>query len=160
MNWKTVSIAVISDRSQQIRAILEEVGCERVVEADDGDGAFVLFALGFVPDVVIVDWMGAHFSGLAVARRIRSTPNLCKVPIVMVSASANYRRVMGAREEGVNTILLEPVTVGALAAKISRLLLPEKQMPSRTTAGRRQARRIVAGRAWFSEAERVSRRPF
>jgi two-component system chemotaxis response regulator CheY len=165
MNWKAISVAVISDRSQLTRDMLTELGCERVVEADDGDGAFVLFALGFIPDVVVVDGAGARFDGLAVASRIRRTPELSRVPIVMVSATADYRRVMGAREVGVNAILLDPVAVGALGARISRLLEPEKQKPWRTTAGRtpagrRHIGRIAAGSAWLSDTERANRRPF
>ena len=56
-----------------------------VIAAGDGDEAFDLI-VEHRPDIVILDWMMPNSSGISVCRRIRSSKELKKLPIIILSA--------------------------------------------------------------------------
>ena len=57
----------------------------RVVEARDGEEA-LLVASEEKPDVVLLDWMLPHLSGIEVCRRLRTRQETRNVPIIMLTA--------------------------------------------------------------------------
>jgi CheY-like chemotaxis protein len=90
-----------------------------VCEAADAEGALDCLQ-EFTPDVVVTDLMMPGVDGLELTRRIRATPGLRDVPVVVMSAWADARAVENARRVGAADVLAKPVDaptlLGCLAA--------------------------------------------
>ena len=67
-----------------LRTVLENPGRE-FMEAADGTQALRI-ALEEHPSLAILDWMMPGLDGLEVAHRIRMTPRISNVPIILISA--------------------------------------------------------------------------
>jgi len=73
-----------SDTRRFISVLLKKRGYN-VIEAEDGlEG--LLKATGTKPDLIIMDLALPEMDGIEVARRIRETPKLSQVPIIVLSA--------------------------------------------------------------------------
>src|SRR6185436_6489133 len=85
--------------TEEALLLLEQHNCE---------GSTDPFAL------VILDWMLPGMNGLDAAARIRSRPETCLLPIIMISAYAGKEEEARCAELGVNVFLRKPVTASSL----------------------------------------------
>ncbi len=69
-------------------------------------------------DVVILDRMMAGIDGMEVLRRIKGTPRLAHVPVVMQTASAAAEEVEEGLRAGAHYYLTKPYTPGALRSVV------------------------------------------
>ena len=67
-------------------------------------------------DAVLLDMRMPGMDGIAVARRIRSDPQLAKVPIVMLTPLNRVAETRGAREAGIERYVVKPVRKANLFA--------------------------------------------
>ncbi len=67
-----------------LRYNLEKQGF-RVEEAGDGEEALTRIS-ELKPDLVLLDWMLPHLSGIEVCRQIRRRPAMRELPVIMISA--------------------------------------------------------------------------
>ena len=75
---------------------------------------------GFRPDLVICDWRMSPVNGIQLAqwlRHAKDSPNPF-VPIIMMTAYAEEERVAEARDAGVTEMLVKPMSVRSLYARI------------------------------------------
>ena len=113
--------ALVVDDSRAIRMILSrtlrELGYE-VREA--GDGREALATLGASPpaDLVMADWNMPVMDGLELLRRIRSSPRLHSVPVVMVTTEAEIDQMTLALQAGATEYVMKPFTKEILADKL------------------------------------------
>jgi two-component system chemotaxis response regulator CheY len=96
---------------------LRELGYE-VREA--GDGREALATLGASPpaDLVMADWNMPVMDGLELLRRIRSSPRLHSVPVVMVTTEAEIDQMTLALQAGATEYVMKPFTKEILADKL------------------------------------------
>ncbi len=113
------SVLLVEDEASQREILtynLESDGYE-VRTATDGEEALLMVSEA-VPDLILLDWMLPHVSGLEVCRRLRQRPETRSVPIVMISArSEEVDRVRGL-ETGADDYMVKPYSVAELMARL------------------------------------------
>ena len=100
--------------------LLLEIGCRQVSEAKDGVSALTRLHNGRF-DIVITDMHLPGLSGLELLKAVRADRTLRRIPVLMVSGSAERDQVLAAASAGVNAYLLKPFTAAMLENKISQL---------------------------------------
>lgn len=98
----SVARILVVDDDEQIRRMLT-LGLERenydVLTAADGVEGLQK-ALNLQPDLIILDLIMPGLSGLEVCQRLRASPQLANVPIVILSATTNLADVSAAQRLG------------------------------------------------------------
>jgi two-component system cell cycle response regulator DivK len=112
------------DNRQMMRRLLEMSGY-RVVEAINGKEAIEV-ASQLRPEVILMDLSLPLIDGLAATRRIRSFPELTKVPIVAVSAHDTADIHSEALAAGCDAYITKPIDYSELEEIIQRLLLEDR----------------------------------
>jgi two-component system phosphate regulon response regulator PhoB len=88
-----------------------------VQRASNGEEALELIAEA-APDLILLDWMMPHVSGLEVCRRLKLRPETRGIPIIMLSArSEEVDRVRGL-ETGADDYVIKPYSVVELMARL------------------------------------------
>ena len=91
--------------------------------AEAGDTAEALeLADRIRPDLVLLDVMMPGGSGLAVIEQLRRHPQLCRTPVVVVSAFATDTDRLAATDAGADAFLGKPFDPDELVAVIEELL--------------------------------------
>ena len=89
----------------------------RVTQADNGEEALISIEED-APDVVVLDWMMPHLSGIETCRRLKIKPETRAIPIIMLSArSEEVDRVRGL-ETGADDYVIKPYSVSELMARV------------------------------------------
>jgi signal transduction histidine kinase len=111
----------------------------------------------FQPDLILLDIMLPGMDGFEVCRRIRSTPPLAEVPIIMLTALDDRDSLLKGIESGADDFLTKPADRRELTARvrtITRLNRYRTLMEQRENI-RQMAERVVA--AQEEERQRISR---
>ena len=106
-----------------LRDVLTAFGVKSIVSVSDGGRAWNELR-HFSPDIAIVDWNMRPVSGLQFVRRVRTgrdSPNLF-LPVIMLTAYSERRRVMMGRDAGVTEFLVKPVTPKRLYDRIAAII--------------------------------------
>lgn len=112
-------VLLVEDEPAQ-RAVLsynlESEGFE-VQVASNGEEALALIAES-APDLILLDWMMPHVSGIEVCRRLKARPETRAIPIIMLSArSEDVDKVRGL-ETGADDYVIKPYSVTELMARL------------------------------------------
>ncbi|MGH7038251.1 MAG: phosphate regulon transcriptional regulator PhoB [Stellaceae bacterium] len=103
-----------------LRYNLEKEGFA-VAEAGDGEEALLQIAERR-PDIVLLDWMLPHVSGLEVCRQIRRSPQTRDLPVVMLTArGAEEDRVRGL-DSGADDYVVKPFSPSELVARLRAVI--------------------------------------
>jgi len=107
---KKVKILVVDDEAFNLDIMsyhLEEAGFE-VIQAEDGDVA--LQKLAAIPDiaVTILDRRMPRMDGVAVLDRVKKTPELENVLVIMQTAASDYEQIAMLSLEGASGYLTKP----------------------------------------------------
>jgi CheY-like chemotaxis protein len=73
-------------------------------------------------DLLIVDWNMPVMNGLELLERVRESPQLRDIPVVMVTAAANSDIVAEAAESDIDAYILKPLTVKSLGDRIGAVI--------------------------------------
>ncbi len=98
-------------------------GGYEVVIAEDGARA-VAMAMSVEPDLILMDMSLPVIDGWEAARRIKATPELCKIPIIALTAHAMATDRKKALEAGCDDYDTKPIELQRLLGKIETLLAP------------------------------------
>jgi signal transduction histidine kinase len=154
-----MSIVLIVDDNPTARealvAILEGEGYE-LHQAKDGIRALQMLKQ-LQPDLILLDVMMPAMDGFEVCRRIRATPTLAEVPIILLTALDDHASLLRGIESGADDFLTKPPDRQELIARvrtITRLNRYRTLMEQRENI-RRMAERVVA--AQEEERQRISR---
>jgi CheY-like chemotaxis protein len=120
--FQHLSVLVVDDNAymrKMVRSLLTNIGVRTVHEAADGlAGLDVIREVS--PDAVILDWEMPLLNGMEFVRIVRSPGvfPLPDIPIIMLSAYSNRKRIVEAVQAGVNEFLAKPVSAKALADRL------------------------------------------
>jgi two-component system, OmpR family, phosphate regulon response regulator PhoB len=119
----SATVLVVEDEPQiqeLIAVNLEHSGhrVRRAASAEEAESAI----REELPDVVVLDWMLPGESGLALARRLRSSERTRDLPIVMLTARAMEQDKVLGLETGADDYLTKPFSPKELAARIKAVL--------------------------------------
>jgi two-component system, OmpR family, phosphate regulon response regulator PhoB len=113
------TVLLVEDEPSQreiLRYNLEAEGFE-VVAASNGEEALERVAEG-LPDLILLDWMMPHVSGLEVCRRLRAKPETKGIPILMLSARSEEVDKVRGLETGADDYVIKPYSVAELMARL------------------------------------------
>ena len=103
-----------------VSAMLESEPVDLVFEADGAAAFDRVNAVG--PDLVLMDVMLPGGDGVALTERIKSTPDLAAIPVVMLSGEARLETLVRSMEAGAADFIVKPFTREALIAKLGKYL--------------------------------------
>lgn len=103
-----------------LRYNLEKAGFE-VAEAADGEEAMLQIAER-QPDIVLLDWMLPHISGLEVCRQIRRAPQTRSLPIIMLTARGEEGDRVRGLDSGADDYVVKPFSPGELIARLRAVI--------------------------------------
>lgn len=103
-----------------MRRCLEKLDL-RVKEAATGRAALALLREE-KPALVCLDLMLPEFSGYEICEKIRASPDLCEVPVLIVSARSMPPDRAAAEEVGASAYLMKPIRWKTFSTMVSDLL--------------------------------------
>src|SRR5471030_1524302 len=122
IDFTRLRFLVIDDNThmrQIVRTILHGFGAREIMEAEDGAAGLEIFTQNR-PDIVITDWEMPIFTGIELTQMIRQPGANANpfVPIIMLAAHTEIKRVMAARDAGITEFLAKPISAKALYLRI------------------------------------------
>jgi putative two-component system response regulator len=100
-----------------------------------------------LPDIILLDVMMPGMDGFEVCRRIRSTPSIAEIPIIMLTALDDKKSLMTGLEAGADDYLTKPYDRYELLARlmgITRLNRYRKLVDERTNIEETHAQLLAA----------------
>jgi two-component system alkaline phosphatase synthesis response regulator PhoP len=117
------TVLVVEDEPQILQLLefwLQSEGYD-VVTASDGRAAIEKLE-GDPPDIVILDVMLPHVSGVEVLEKIRSLPGWRDTPVLMLTAKRAEQDIVRAFDAGADDYVAKPFQLEELVARMQRLL--------------------------------------
>jgi two-component system, OmpR family, phosphate regulon response regulator PhoB len=152
-------ILIVDDEDSLVEILrynLERAGFE-VTAARDGEEALTLIAER-APDLVVLDWMLPHLSGIEVCRQIRRG-GARAIPIIMLTARSEEADKVRALTTGADDYLTKPFSPGELAARIQAVLRRTRPALLAENVGAGDVQMDLASHRVFREGRAVSLRP-
>ena len=113
------TVLIVEDEPAQVEVLAYNLKAEgfHVITADNGEDALILVDEN-MPDLILLDWMMPHVSGIEVCRRLKIRPETRSIPIIMLSArSEEIDRVRGL-EIGADDYVAKPYSIIELMARV------------------------------------------
>ncbi|NLE36413.1 MAG: response regulator [Pirellulaceae bacterium] len=104
------------DMAELMRRACADQG-HRVFVAPDGYEAMKI-ARSESPDVILLDVMMPHMSGMEVLRELKRDPGLRTIPVILVTAKGEDEDVIAGLDEGAHDYVTKPFKAQILAARI------------------------------------------
>lgn len=117
-NAKFLVVDDFSTMRRIVHNLLKELGYSNIDEAEDGVAAMRKLE-GGAYDFVVTDWNMPNMDGLTLLQRVRSNPNLIKLPVLMVTAEAKRENILLAAQNGANGYIVKPFTASTLSEKLA-----------------------------------------
>lgn len=121
------NLLIVEDESalvELLRYNFEKEGF-RVATASDGEAALVSVDEQ-APDLIVLDWMLPHISGLEVCRQLRRKPETRDVPIIMLTARGEESDRIRGLEVGADDYVSKPFSPSELIARVRAVLRRSK----------------------------------
>lgn len=112
-------VLVVEDEPAQREVLAYNIQAEgfQVLTAEAGD-----IALDMVketpPDVIILDWMLPHVSGIEVCRQLKMSGDTARIPVIMLSARSEETDRVRGLETGADDYVTKPYSVAELLARL------------------------------------------
>lgn len=112
-------VLVVEDEPAQREVLAYNIRAEgfQVVTAATGDEALVVVR-ETPPDVIILDWMLPHVSGIEVCRQLKSAGETARIPVIMLSARSEEIDKVRGLETGADDYVTKPYSVAELLARL------------------------------------------
>jgi two-component system phosphate regulon response regulator PhoB len=121
------SLLIVEDETalvELLRYNFEKEGF-KVTTAMDGEAALVAVDEAR-PDLVVLDWMLPHVSGLEVCRQLRRKPETRDLPIIMLTARGEESDRVRGLEVGADDYVAKPFSPSELIARVRAVLRRSK----------------------------------
>ena len=112
-------VLVVEDEPAQREVLAYNIRAEgfEVMTAAAGDEALVAVR-ETPPDVVVLDWMLPHVSGIEVCRQLKMGADTAKIPVIMLSARSEETDKVRGLETGADDYITKPYSVAELLARL------------------------------------------
>lgn len=112
-------VLVVEDEPAQLEILAYNLESDGflVSRARDGEEALLLIRED-VPDVIVMDWMMPHLSGIEVCRRLKRNPETRSIPIIILSARSEDEDKVRGLEIGADDYVVKPYSVVELMARV------------------------------------------
>ena len=112
-------VLVVEDEPAQLEILAYNLESDGflVSRARDGEEALLLIRED-VPDVIVMDWMMPHLSGIEVCRRLKSNSETRSIPIIILSARSEDEDKVRGLEIGADDYVVKPYSVVELMARV------------------------------------------
>lgn len=119
---KAQTTILIVDDDEMIRHTLEALldGDFQLYFASNGIDAFAM-SMQIRPDLILLDVMMPHMNGFEVCRRLRATPELAEVPIIMITALDDREARLQGLRDGADDFITKPFDSIELMARIQTI---------------------------------------
>lgn len=116
-------VLVVEDEAaiQDLLAYNLEASGFEVGQAYDGEEALVAISER-LPDLVLLDWMLPHLSGIEVCRRLRRRPPTQRLPIIILTARTEEPDRLRGLDTGADDFIVKPFSVAEVVARIRAVL--------------------------------------
>jgi len=116
-------ILVVEDEAplQKLLAYNLENAGFAVAQAFDGEEAITLIDERS-PDLILLDWMLPHLSGLELCRRLRRRSATAQIPIIMLTARGEEPDRLRGLETGADDFITKPFSPAELIARVRAVL--------------------------------------
>ena len=116
-------VLLVEDEPAQREILAYNLAAEgfEVVQAADGEAALIAVQ-DHLPDMILLDWMLPHVSGIEVCRRLRARPETRGIPIIMLSARSEEVDKVRGLETGADDYVIKPYSVMELMARLKAQL--------------------------------------
>ena len=113
------TVLLVEDEPAQREVLAYNLEAEGFVvqRATNGEEALVLVAES-PPDLILLDWMMPHVSGLEVCRRLKMRPETRSIPIIMLSARSEEVDKVRGLETGADDYVIKPYSIVELMARL------------------------------------------
>ena len=111
----------VEDNRMVLRRQLERAGFVTTV-VEDGIAALAEVSAS-KPDLVVLDWMMPHLSGLDTLKGIREHYDANELPVIMCTARDEESSIGVAMDAGANDYVQKPIRMPVLLARISAQLI-------------------------------------
>ena len=90
--------------------------------ANDGEAALDKIFGDVKYDLVLLDWMLPHISGLELCRRIRKEKSTKNIPLIMITAKGEEEDKIRAFENEIDDYITKPFSINELVARVKAVL--------------------------------------
>lgn len=119
---KTLVVDDFASMRRLASAVLREMGCKSLEEAENGRAALdKLRGGGF--GLVVSDWNMPVMDGLELLRAIKADPDMAGIKVVMLTAEGLRENVIEAAKAGAAGYVVKPFTPATFADRVSRVVL-------------------------------------
>jgi len=102
-----------------VSGLLKELEYTKIVEADDGSTALKILESGASNiTFVLTDWNMPVMDGLTLLKKIRATPALAHLPVLMITAEAKKENIIAAAQAGASGYIVKPFNKDTVGDKI------------------------------------------
>lgn len=92
-----------------------------VISASDGAEALDL-ARKESPSLMLIDWMMPVMDGLQAVTTLKADPDLCHIPVILMTAKAQTQDVKAGLDAGAAAYLVKPFSLDKLVQTIQEVL--------------------------------------
>jgi len=112
-------VLIVEDEPAQREVLAYNVRAEgyQVTTAEAGDEALDLVR-ETPPDVIILDWMLPHVSGIEVCRQLKMAGDTARIPVIMLSARSEEGDRVRGLETGADDYVTKPYSIAELLARL------------------------------------------
>ena len=124
-----MKVMLVDDSSTMRRIqgkVLAQLGFDTVIEAGDGQEGFEVLSKNSDVKFMLLDINMPKMNGIELLKKIRATPELKDVKVIMCSSEAEKNTIVDVLKAGANNYIVKPFTPDVLKSKLKDLkLLPE-----------------------------------
>jgi len=116
-------ILVVDDVPDNVDILQMRLEAQGYQVVTAGDGLEALDKIReLLPDLVLLDVMMPKLDGIETVKRLKADPSLPFIPVILVTAKADAKDVIGGLESGGDDYLTKPVDHAALSARVRSML--------------------------------------
>lgn len=113
LNMNVLIVDDIEAMLRVLRNLLKQLNFRNIDQAANGSEALAKLRAGDF-GLVISDWQMEPMTGIDLIREMRADKKLKNLPFVMVTAETQKDRLAVAKEAGVDTTIIKPLTADSL----------------------------------------------
>ena len=120
LNMKILVVDDFATMRKVVRNMLRQLGCENVLEAENGEEGFRMAQTDDF-GLIVSDWNMPVMSGLEFLKAVRSEEKTKNTPFLMVTAEALKENIIQAIQSGASNYIVKPFTPQVFEEKLKAI---------------------------------------